>query len=287
MADRPFIDLNDITLKAIRKVFERRLNRGDIDAETYLKETEHLWTGLQSGMGHHGSIAFTDTRLDTIQAMRRNIFTFAAFKRHHHIADMVNALTDENGQLRSWSKFKNEALKISKDYNENWLRAEYNTTVRGGQTAAQWHDFQKNKDLFPYLQYKTQDDSLVRRSHQLLHNITKHIDDPFWDQYYPPNGWQCRCYVLKQENGDTSNPVAFPDDKEVPPMFKFNGAKEGVVFSRDHPYLSTVAVREKINILNNMRTILVDEEIYDLYGNSIKVQIPGIVTHLFRFKVTH
>lgn len=30
-----------------------------------------------------------------------------------------------------------------------------------------------------------------------LHGVTLPIDDPFWEQFTPPNGWNCRCSVVQ------------------------------------------------------------------------------------------
>ena len=40
-------------------------------------------------------------------------------------------------------------------------------------------------------------DARVRRTHQKLHGITLPITSKFWDKYFPPNGWNCRCTVVQ------------------------------------------------------------------------------------------
>jgi hypothetical protein len=41
-----------------------------------------------------------------------------------------------------------------------------------------------------------------RQEHILLHNKAFRYDDPFWNTYYPPNGWGCQCRVTtKSEHG--------------------------------------------------------------------------------------
>lgn len=49
-----------------------------------------------------------------------------------------------------------------------------------------------------YLQYSTAGDERVRRSHRTLDGITLPMESKFWDWYYPPNGWGCRCTVIQR-----------------------------------------------------------------------------------------
>jgi hypothetical protein len=263
-APRPLIDLEAITSRAIKRVWERRLREGQIDEATFKAESDFLLGALTKNMGDPDRLIYSDTKLDTVQAMRRNVFTFVAFKGHNRITDLVNQLTDEKGNLRSRSAFFAEAQKLTPDYNKNWLQAEFDTVVASGQTAAQWHDFQKSKDSLPFLLYKTQADSRVRDAHSVLHDVCKPIDDEFWDEFYPPNGWRCRCYVLqvaKQEGKE--DPESYPSTDEVKTIFRNNPGKSGVIFSDEHPYFTNMTYKQAKHVLYNMRQILVKEDVYD------------------------
>lgn len=138
----------------------------------------------------------------------------------------------------SWQEFKKKTASIDQQYNRRWLKTEYDHTVASANMTEKWQQFQKDKDLYPNLQYKTVHDGKVRPAHRPLHNIIKPIDDPFWDKYYPPNGWRCRCYVI-QTMGDAKGQL--PEREIVKPDFHGNVGKTGEVFNDKNPFFEMAA----------------------------------------------
>lgn len=45
-------------------------------------------------------------------------------------------------------------------------------------------------------------DNRTHPLHRELHGQVYHIDDPFWDTFYPPNGFNCRCTVTAYSAAD-------------------------------------------------------------------------------------
>lgn len=74
-------------------------------------------------------------------------------------------------------------------------RVIYDTNLRTAHMAGKWEQFQRTKATRPYLQYLTAGDSHVRDEHARWDKTVLHIDDPFWQTHYPPNGFGCRCTV--------------------------------------------------------------------------------------------
>lgn len=74
----------------------------------------------------------------------------------------------------------------------------------------------------------------MRPGHAELHGITLPVTDSFWDEYFPPNGWNCRCtvvQVLKGKNVPTDHNEAMSRGKvavakDTKGMFRFNPGKE-------------------------------------------------------------
>ncbi len=177
-------------------------------------------------------------------ALAQNTFIFSGFKTHQELQEVNSLLRDKDGNLRPFDDFKRDVDKLGKEYNQNYLRAEYNHAVQSAQMAAKWQEFVKHKD-FVNLQYRTANDERVRAEHAALHGTTLPVDDPFWTKYLPPLGWNCRCTVVEvlkdsypESNSDEA--VRAGDSATSQPsqkIFRFNPGKELKVFPPKHPYL--------------------------------------------------
>ena len=76
------------------------------------------------------------------------------------------------------------------------LQTIYRTNMTNARMASLWQKLQENKDARPYLQYSAINDMRTRKTHLALDDLVYPIDDPFWDYFYPPNGFRCRCHVI-------------------------------------------------------------------------------------------
>ena len=78
----------------------------------------------------------------------------------------------------------------------------YRTNMQNAFMAGRWQELQANKAYMPWLQYTAVMDNRTRPRHRELHALIYHIDDPFWDYFYPPNGFNCRCTVTAYSQRD-------------------------------------------------------------------------------------
>ena len=193
--------------------------------------------------------------------LERNVYQFSAAKNYQQLKDMNNALKDENGVIRSFKDFRDIANKINYQYNTNWLNTEYNTAINSGTLAARWVDFEKNKDSMPLLEYVTAGDERVRESHRALNHTKKPIDDPFWNTYYPPNDYNCRCTV-DQLTGGSETPADKTKHIEINPIFRVNLSKQGLAFPPEHPYYNGVPR----SVLDKALTLIPEKEFIEKEG---------------------
>lgn len=180
---------------------------------------------------------------ELVGALENNAFVFSGLKTYHSLNEVGLSLIGENGGIKPFEKFHEDVVKIDAKYNRNYLYAEYNHAVTSSQIAAKWHDFEQDGDRYD-LQYRTAGDERVRTDHQLLHNITLPPSDPFWSQYTPPNGWNCRCVIVqvrknKYPTSDSAQAIEIGEQITADPkkqMFRFNPGKDLKLYPDKHPY---------------------------------------------------
>ena len=197
------------------------------------------------------------------RALDENIFLFSGFKTWHEMNDASRLLKDEDGGFKSFDRFLQDVKAIDAQYNQNWLYAEYNFATASTQMAAKWADIERDGDEYD-LQYRTALDGLVRPEHAALEGITLPPSDKFWNEYYPPNGWNCRCtavQVLKDKYptsdsdqacaaGERATTQIGKNGQNKAAMFRFNPGKAGKVFPPKHPYYKAPAeVKKKVNAI--------------------------------------
>ncbi|MCD7713595.1 MAG: minor capsid protein, partial [Prevotella sp.] len=148
----------------------------------------------------------------------------------------------DNAEYISVAMSGDDVQTIDETYNENYLRAEYNFVAASGQMAERWEQFAEDGDEYN-LQYRTAGDSRVRPEHAKLNGITLPFSHRFWDEYYPPNGWNCRCTVVQvrkekypvTDEGDVfrraADSISAKED-----MFRFNPGKQEKAVPDYNPY---------------------------------------------------
>lgn len=147
-------------------------------------------------------------------AMRKRLqesdYVFSGIKTFHELNEAFPSLLDEKGERKPFERFLNDVQSIDRTYNRNYLRTEYNFVSASSEMAGRWEDFERDGDEY-WLQYRTTGDDRVRPEHAALNGVTLPPSDPFWNVYYPPNGWNCRCTVVQvSRQGRTQTPHEEP-----------------------------------------------------------------------------
>ena len=177
------------------------------------------------------------------QRLQRSNYIFSGIKTFNELNEAFPSLIDENGNRKPFEQFLNDVQKIDATYNKNYLRAEYNFCQASATMAAKWEQFQQDGDRYN-LQYRTAHDDRVRPEHAALDRVTLPITDPFWEEFYPPNGWNCRCTVVQVRK--SKYPVTPHDQamalgeeatgKDTKGIFHFNPGIEQKTIPDYNPY---------------------------------------------------
>ncbi len=252
LGDRALLADTDPIGGDLRKELEEAF-RGMM-AALYKEEGATLRIGLlaepeaQAFIGAHaGALDSSFKTVEMSDTMRRRLqrsdYVFSGMKAFHELNEAFPSLLDENGDRKTFERFLNDVRSVDATYNRNYLRSEFNFVQASAEMAAKWEQFMQDGDRY-YLQYRTAHDDKVRPTHAALHGVTLPVTDTFWDEFYPPNGWNCRCTVVQVRK---SRYPATPHDEAMAlgeealefdkkGMFRFNPGKQEKAVPDYNPY---------------------------------------------------
>lgn len=196
---------------------------------------------------HAGALDSTFKQVEMSDAMRKRLQrsdnVFSGMKTFHELNKAFPSLLDSNGNRKTFEAFLDDVRKIDETYNAHYLHAEYNFVQSSAEMAAKWERFSEDGDRYN-LQYRTANDSKVRPEHAALNGVTLPPSDPFWEEYYPPNGWNCRCTVVqvrKSKYPATPHEEAMALGEEAlqrdtKGIFHFNPGKQNKTVPDYNPY---------------------------------------------------
>ncbi len=203
---------------------------------------------MQEFIEAHASVldsSFEKVKMSDLMRRRltRSNYIFSGMKTFHELNEAFPSLLDEDGSRKPFERFLNDVRKIDEKYNGNYLRAEYNFVVSSAEMAARWEGFMEDGDRY-HLQYRTANDGKVRPEHAAMHGITLPPSDSFWEEFYPPNGWNCRCTVVQVRKSkypatDHDEAISLGElatGKDSKGIFRFNPGKEQKTVPDYNPY---------------------------------------------------
>ena len=145
-------------------------------------------------------------------------FTVAKMTELDLLKDTQNLLAKSIEDGMTYSEFKKEAMNLFAS--KGWvgfkevanpktgeketvelgtprrIRNIYINNINSAYAAGKYKELMEEVDVAPYWQYQCMMDGRERPEHAALHGKVFKADDPFWQNFYPPNGWGCRCWVV-------------------------------------------------------------------------------------------
>jgi len=207
----------------------------------------------------YGSAAFGETFNNPLnpfysktKKLNANLAKFAVHKVMHNMQDLENA-----SKIYGADEFEGVAKKINERYLFQWLETEYNTTTKLANSARKWSEVELDRETFPFLEYVAIVDDNSRDEHAILNGVIRPVNDAFWDEHFPPNGYNCRCTVSQVRRGEVTDLRKLPMqdiDASMNSVFKVNAGKQGQIFNGTHPYFD-----KRKRVFNKKQQALADD----------------------------
>lgn len=282
----------------IQRIWEAK-GKAHFDARLWWHTSDLLINGFKKGWQKGNTVnlaeapGFTYGSEDPFMlwAFEQNLFRFSASKTFAQLQEL-NQLFKE---AKSFEEFYQQAKAKTDIFNKAWLETEYNTALLTGEAASTYYRLLAQAQIFPYWEYKTVGDALVRPEHAALHGLILPANDPRWKLIFPPNGWNCRCYIVPRmiHEVDTSKNKAMraradayinsPQfQKEKGQGFGINRAlskevfTENQMYARKFPGLSKIYIKRNGELINELTY-----KNYELDAYARAKQVAAIDTPLY------
>ena len=222
------------------EIYSGEITTKDLPIDLYINTGKYLTSGVEKGLSNAEKLGLgVKPSPSFFNALKENVFLFSGAKTFQQVSLMSAAILDSNGNVRSFSDFKKDAKVIFGQFNENWIRTEYNQSLSGAQMSSRWEQVIEDVEDFPFLRYIDQHDGRVREEHSELDGVVRPVTDTeFWGKFYPPNGWNCRCNVqrLSETYEDEITELKGVKLPELKPQFDNNVGMSREIFTKEHPY---------------------------------------------------
>jgi SPP1 gp7 family putative phage head morphogenesis protein len=101
------------------------------------------------------------------------------------------------------------------------LRLIYNQNIAQAYGAGRLLQMRRSIRTRPYWEYHTVGDEAVRPEHAALNGVVRPADDPFWNRYYPPWDFGCRCWVTSVSQAEMDEEsLSLTTDEEIAERYK-------------------------------------------------------------------
>lgn len=235
----PFVFDGGILKASMRRLYEKKYDPLHEIDENLFNEFWNIYNdaadkGLRAS---DTKLDYADRDADFYRELRYNNGVFAAFKTHRFQNDMASQLIGEDGKLKSFTQWERDTASIRNHHVRRWLETEYNTAVRRAHLAADWRQFEREKDILPNLRWVKTTAVTPGKDHEPFWDIIRPVDDPFWNEHRPGDRWGCKCGLRSTDADPTPLPTGINDPIYKPaPGLNNNPGKDAMLFSFSHPY---------------------------------------------------
>lgn len=224
----------------MRNIYRKTVDvHSDIEPNLFNETLDIFSRAVASGISDAVNSGDDMPRDEFLYQVKHNVQVFSAFRTHRMQNDIAARMLDDEGKLRSFSQFRKAVEGYTDHQNRAWLQTEYTTAVRRAHQAADWQQFEAEKDVLPNLEWIPSTSPTPGADHRVFWNTILPIDSKFWDEHRPGDRWNCKCDLRNTDKEPTATPVSSSSKDDPAPGLTTNPGKKGEVFSQDHPYYPT------------------------------------------------
>ena len=182
------------------------------------------------------------------ESMHAKAFTLKNINNINLLQDFKNSLDDAIKSGKGFDAWRDDILNQTKKrgwindgniVNPNTgeimapsrLQTIYRTNMTSAYHASRYQRQLNNASYMPYWELVAVNDANTRDMHSFLSGTVKRFDDPFWQTFYPPYDWGCRCTVISRSQYYMDSREIEPNtaeiqfDKDDTPYFERAGKK--------------------------------------------------------------
>ncbi|MFR9546128.1 MAG: hypothetical protein SNJ29_11195 [Rikenellaceae bacterium] len=280
---------SEVIERALRNIYSKEFNAmTDIEQNLFAEFWSKLNFATDKGVEQS---KWRNHEADFIEALHYNNGVFSAFKTHRLQSDVAKLLFDSNGNRKPFKEWLNDVRPIANHQCYDWFKTEYITATNRAHLAADWKQFEEEKDILPNLEWLPTTSVDPRHQHMTFYGLILPIDHWFWKEHIPGQEWGCKC-ELAATAAERTPEEKIPIVRSKPTAgLDSNPADKGEVFTQSHPYIANGHKGAKDCVLNFMQNQitarmkklrqiakpLTEEEFeHPAFSNTLKISNKGI-----------
>lgn len=163
------------------------------------------------------------------EEQKARAFCIAGLARGDLLDAVRASLGDALAQGQTFARWKQDAAVQSLaglGFSDVRLQTIFRTNLQSAYQAGRYAQMKRVAEDRPYWRYTAVGDARTRPTHRGMHGLIFPVDHPFWDTYYPPNGYRCRCSV-QSLSADQVKARGYEVQTEIPEMVRYKDPTTG------------------------------------------------------------
>lgn len=165
---------------------------------------------------------------------RERAFTVSGLSGLDELGQVHSAIAAalSGGEILADFKGRLSGLIEAKGWTDRRVDLIFRTNLQAAYMAGRYAQMKAVADSRPYWRYMAVLDNRTRPEHRALDGLVFRHDHPFWDTWFPPNGFNCRCtvqslserqlkergYTVEEEIPEQIEPIDPKTGKPLPPV---------------------------------------------------------------------